>query len=266
MIEEEEDEGGGGEEGAPAWMATFSDLCTLLLTFFVLLLSFANMDIKNFRVAMGSVKEAMGVDVTFKGDFEARSTTPIEMSTTQAVSYIAVNDLEKIAKAALKLVKKMVKDRKLSDKVEVLGTSRGIVLRTKDHLLFDPGSYEVRDRGHDALSLIADLMSDFSGDLEIQGHTDNVPIGTGGVDSNWELSTSRATSVLRFLTAEHKIPLARIHVAGYADTRPVAPMDTEAGRALNRRVEFVFEYPLVGGKEGQVFNPVDDVSDGAATQ
>ncbi len=243
------------EEGAPAWMATFSDLCTLLLTFFVLLLSFANMDVKNFRVAMGSVKEAMGVDVTFHGDHEARATTPIEMSRNQAVSYIAVNDVEKIARAAMKLVKAMVKKRGLQNKIEVVGSSRGIVLRTKDHLLFDPGSADVVDRGHAALGLIAELLGSFTGDLEVQGHTDNVPINGGRFSSNWELSTGRATSVLMFLSGELGLPVNRIHVAGFADTRPVAPMDTEAGKSLNRRVEFVFEYPLVGGPDSQMFNP-----------
>lgn len=255
MIDETEEEG-GGEEGAPAWMATFSDLATLLLTFFVLLLSFANMDIKNFRVAMGSVKEAMGVDVTLKGDYEARSTTPIEMSTAQAVSYISVDDIDKIVDAALKLVMRMVKKKGLESKIEVVGTSRGIVLRTKDHVLFDKGSAFVEDRGGEALELISDLMADFTGDLEIQGHTDNIPINTSQFSSNWELSSARAISVLRYLVEKHGLAQERIHVAGYADTRPVAPMDTEAGRGLNRRVEFVFEYPLAGGDDGKVFRPV----------
>lgn len=242
MAEEEEES--GGEEGAPAWMATFSDLATLLLTFFVLLLSFANMDIQNFRTAMGSVKEAMGVRVELKGEYAAISTTPIEMSTVQAQSFISVSDLSKISDAAERLVKKLIKERKLEGKVEVIGTSRGIALRTRDNVLFDPGSAEVQARGAATLELVAELMASFEGDVEIQGHTDDIPTGGGRFASNWELSTARAIAVLRSLADEHSIAEPRLHVAGYADKRPVAPMNTAEGRAKNRRVEFLFEYPL----------------------
>lgn len=242
MAEEEEES--GGEEGAPAWMATFSDLATLLLTFFVLLLSFANMDIQNFRTAMGSVKEAMGVRVELRGEYAAISNTPIEMSTVQAQSFISVSDLSKISDAAERLMKKLIKERKLEGKVEVVGTSRGIALRTRDNVLFDPGSADVEARGAATLELVAELMTSFEGEVEIQGHTDDIPTGGGRFASNWELSTARAIAVLRSLADDHGIAEPRLHVAGYADKRPVAPMNTAEGRAKNRRVEFLFEYPL----------------------
>jgi len=234
-------------------MATFSDLATLLLTFFVLLLSFANMDIQNFRTAMGSVKEAMGVRVDLDGDYQALATTPIEMSTVQAQSFISVSDLSKISDAAERLVKKLIKERKLEDKVEVVGTSRGIALRTRDNVLFDPGSADVEARGSTTLDLVAELMQSFDGEVEIQGHTDDIPTGGGRFDSNWELSTARAIAVLRALADDHGIAEPRLHVAGYADKRPVAPMNTAEGRAKNRRVEFLFEYPLQteGTKKGK---------------
>jgi len=251
MAEEEEES--GGDEGAPAWMATFSDLATLLLTFFVLLLSFANMDIQNFKTAMGSVKEAMGVRVELRGNYAAISTTPIEMSTVQAQSFISVSDLSKISDAAERLVKKLVKERHLEDKVEVVGTSRGIALRTRDNVLFDPGSADVESRGSTTLELVAELMNNFEGEVEVQGHTDNVPTGGGSFASNWELSTARAIAVLRSLVDDQGIAESRLHVAGYADKRPVAPMDTAEGRAKNRRVEFLFEYPLE--REGKKKSP-----------
>ncbi|MEM9695509.1 MAG: OmpA family protein [Myxococcota bacterium] len=243
MVEEDEPQE-EVEEGAPAWMATFSDLATLLLTFFVLLLSFANMDVKNFRTAMGSVKDALGVTFTNPGDFEGRSTTPIEISTVQAIPTLSIHEAHQIAKAAEEVVKRIVKERGLEEEVEVEGTEKGVILRTRDSVLFEPGSDVVQPRGYEALKLVGDLMQSFRGDLEIQGHTDNVPISTARFRSNWELSSARATSVLRHLNEEHALEEKRMHVAGYAATRPIAPLNTSAGRARNRRVEFVFELPV----------------------
>lgn len=243
MVEEEREE---VEEGAPLWMATFSDLATLLLTFFVLMLSFANLDVKNFKTAMGSVRDALGVDVPTPGDFAAMSGDPIVLSPhPPGVSAITIMDLKRLAQAAEDAVEKMVEERELEDQVEVVGTAKGIILRTRDNVLFNPGSDEVETRGREVLELVADLLESFEGELEIQGHTDDIPIHTGRFRSNWELSSARATSVLRDLQSDHGVPVDKMHVAGYADTRPVKPPPhTAASRALNRRVEFVFEYPV----------------------
>ncbi|MEM1029325.1 MAG: OmpA family protein [Myxococcota bacterium] len=270
MFEDHDDVEEEGEEGAPAWMATFSDLATLLLTFFVLLLSFANMDIQNFRTAMGSVKEAMGVQVKLRGDYEALASSPVEMSTVQSQNFISVSDLAQISDAAARLVKKLVKERNLEGKVEVVGTSRGIALRTRDNVLFDPGSADVEARGTPTLELVAELMASFEGEVEVQGHTDDVPTGGKRFPSNWELSTARSIAVLRALADTHGIDEARLHVAGYADKRPVAPMETAEGRAKNRRVEFLFEYPLQEEGKGSAkkragFSPPPSPSSSATT-
>lgn len=227
------------EEGAPAWMATFSDMATLLLTFFVLLLSFANMDLQNFRVALGSVKEAFGVQFTVYGDVEAMSTTPVELSDTPSHPKVS----PEVAEAeAVKAVKAFIDRRGMKKKVKVVGSSRGIVLRMKDVVLFDTGSDQLKKEGEPVLDLVADLFGKFSGDLYVEGHTDDRPIHTERFPSNWELSTGRATAVLRYLTHERKLPNDRLGVAGYADVRPVLPNKDNDSRAQNRRVEFVFDY------------------------
>ena len=234
----------GGDEGAPAWMATFSDLATLLLTFFVLMLSFANMDIQNFKTAMGSVKEAMGVQFKISGEFESLATDILELSPVQSGPHIAIEEFAELAAAR---VKRYVEEEGLQDQVDVRATPRGVVIHANDNVFFGVGSADMRDHDSPVMALVANVFGKFDGDLSVQGHTDSVPIKSGRYPSNWELSTSRAISVMRHLTERRGIPRERIHVAGYADTRPVLEGDSLEARTKNRRGEFRFMFPVVKG-------------------
>lgn len=234
----------GGEEceckaGAPAWMATFSDMATLMLCFFVLLLSFANMDVQNFRSALGSVKEAFGVQFKVKGSFEAMNTSPVELSNIQSSDKLF--DSRAIDEESVAIVEQFVREEGLEDVLEVEGDARGVIVRAKDRVLFDSGQAALKDEAIPILTALRKLFDQFKGVLAIEGHTDNRPISTVEFPSNWELSGARAASVLKQMHAEG-LPLDAVHIAGYADLHPMASNDTEEGRASNRRVEFVFEY------------------------
>ena len=251
----------GGDEGAPAWMATFSDLATLLLTFFVLMLSFANMDIQNFKTAMGSVKEAMGVQFKISGEFESLATDILELSPVQSGPHIAIEEFAELAAAR---VKRYVEEKGLDKQVDVRATPRGVVIHANDNIFFGVGSADMRDHESPVMALVADVFGKFDGDLSVQGHTDSVPIHSGRYPSNRELSTARAISVMRHLTERRGVPRERIHVAGYADTRPVLEGDSLEARTKNRRVEFIFMFPVVKGTviaEGAFA----ELSDGAAS-
>jgi chemotaxis protein MotB len=119
---------------------------------------------------------------------------------------------------------------------------RGLVVNVlTDKLLFDSGSATLQPGGAPLLAEIVQLLNvDKSHPIIVEGHTDNVPIATAEFPSNWELSTARATSVVRYLIA-HGISSGRLGAAGYAALDPVASNATAAGRALNRRVDIVFE-------------------------
>lgn len=236
------------EEGAPAWMATFSDMATLLLTFFVLLLSFANMDIQNFKMALGSVKEAFGVNHKVKGDFEARSNSIVEFSDTP-VTAINAQDRQEYNEVAD--LKRYIRMKKMQHRVEVMGTEVGIVLRVKDVALFDVASDELREDSKPVLELVNDLFGKSKSVLSIEGHTDNVPIARMRFPSNWELSAARSAAVLRHFVGAG-LQKTRLSIAGYGDLRPIADNATDEGRAQNRRVEFVFRRD--GGQKGRMFD------------
>lgn len=236
----DDEEGCDCDPGAPAWMATFSDLATLLLTFFVLLLSFAQMDVQEFREVLGSVREAFGVQFVTRGRFEAMSTTPVELNREPTSPLAAMRHDEA---AALHRMQQEIESRGLEESVEVLSTDRGIVIRIRDRVLFSTGSASLSQDALPVLARVAELANVFTEGITIEGHTDDRPIHTSRFPSNWELSAVRAASVLRFLLDETSIDPGRVSIAGYADRRPVSTDDDDEGRARNRRVEFIFERP-----------------------
>lgn len=230
---DDEEESGGGE-----WMATFSDLATLLLTFFILLLSFANMDVIEFRMALGSVRDAMGVESEFPGSYEALSTSPIEFSKKPSSDRMAIVEEMRL----LNQVKEAIKESGMSNAMQAELSSRGVVVRVKEAVLFPSASASMNDDedAQKVLGAIHRIADELESKLLVEGHTDNRPIRSSRYPSNWELSTARAIAAMRYLVDAEGMAPARIGVAGYSDQRPIADNDEAEGRARNRRVEFIF--------------------------
>jgi len=229
------------EEGSPAWMATFADLCTLLLTFFVLLLSFATQDVAKFRDMAGSVREAFGVTKTDPGPYEAASSTIVSLGEGGAVHDGPSAKVD----ARMEIVKKLkaaVKAQGIQGSVEIEESTEGVVLRIRDYALFSTGSADLTPEAFPLLDRISRVTLEIKEPLSIEGHTDERPISTSKFPSNWELSGARATSVLRYLVNDG-VPSERVSIAGYADVRPLEPNTSDEARSRNRRVEFVFRAP-----------------------
>ena len=227
-------------EGAPAWMATFSDLATLLLTFFVLLLSFAEMDVVEFREMLGSVREAFGVQFERQGHIEAMSTSVVELNDSEAVPFTPLNQRQV---GSLRAIERFIRERHMEGDVEVGLSDQGVVVRLKDRLAFAVGDNKLREEAEPVLMQIVELMKAFPASMSVEGHTDDVPIRNGKFRSNWELSSMRAIAVLEYLQSLGPIQVKNVSVVGHADNQPLVPNDTAEHRAQNRRVEFVFVDP-----------------------
>ena len=234
----EEEPESAPEEGAPAWMTTFSDMVVLFLCFFVLLLSFARTDTTNFNSALGSVRQALGAKPPPAG-----ATTTVSERAALAPSPHPIESANDGTRdqAVVERLTQFLAARGLRAQVEVAPSERGIVLRTRDQILFDSGAAELKPGGLPVLAAVCELARHFRGQLAVEGHTDDRPIQSAFFPSNWELSGARSAVVLRYLLAEQIAP-ELLHMAGYADRRPIASNETEEGRTQNRRVEFVFEY------------------------
>jgi chemotaxis protein MotB len=253
--------------GSPPWLITFADLMVLLMCFFVLMLSFSEMDPEKFKLMSGSLNEAFGVqtDVTAtdvpKGtSLEAREFSPAvpeptesnevrqhtvdsDLDTLDLGLELRLRELKAAEEAAARQAQELraifrqdIDDGRLLIRQD--GSNVVIQLLEKDS--FPSGSAALEAGSRATLARIGVLVNGMTGAITVSGHTDNVPIRPGGqYRSNWELSAARAASVAHELLAAGLTP-ARLMVSGHADTQPRVPNDSAANRALNRRVDITF--------------------------
>jgi len=249
----------------PAWLATFADLMSLLMCFFVLLLSFSEMDALKFKQLAGSMSQAFGVqrDVKTKEipkgtsiiakEFTPGRPTPTPLKVMrQHTTDDRKNNLdfrkgpqksdksgEQIAsEKRLEKLKKALKDQIAAGEIEVSGDNERTIIRIREKGSFSSGNATLSSRFKPVLQKIAAALEKTPGKIHISGHTDNIPISTFRFRSNWELSSARAVSILEhILRINKKIPNNRIVIQGYADTIPLVPNTTPKNRATNRRVE-----------------------------
>jgi chemotaxis protein MotB len=224
-------------EGAPEWMVTFADLMSLLLTFFILLLSFSNMEIVKFRTMAGSVRNALGL----KSEFDLAD---IPMG-NKLLPYEDPKEGEGNSGNTQGLreeLEQMLQEAGLPEKASVRITSRGVALYIEGDILFDSGSTAIRQEARPILDRLSELLPRVGYRVDVQGHTDAIPISTTAFPSNWELSAARAGRAVRYFV-ENGVPSQRFRAIGLAETRPVASNETAEGRANNRRVEFLFVNP-----------------------
>lgn len=215
--------------GAPAWMVTFSDMTTLLLTFFVLLLSMSKTDQIKFQAAAGSLRGAFGV---------LSSADKTEIAPPQVVNSVPIYDdfVSRVYKRLLSHINRL----RIDKDIELVKDRGAVVLRINSAILFDVGETTLKPQAGPLLHKVAELVRPLPMNLRIEGHTDNQPTRNPQL-SNWDISVARAVSVLKYLGREKLLPLDRMAAVGYGDTRPLVANDTPEHRALNRRVEFVLE-------------------------
>lgn len=226
------------KKGAPKWTVTFADLSTLLLTFFVLLLSFANIDIEKFRDLLGSIQNAFGVQQRERGEFQAvirEIDVPVGIDQKDAVADRKKQQLQKMAQQ----IEQVIEDNNLKEDTKIQVGSNGVRIRITGQLLFDLGEANVKPQAYKFLDGIVEAMKSFDYYLLVEGHTDSLKISTFHYPSNWELSSARASAVVRYLI-ENGIDHNRLSGIGHAHNYPISDNRTPEGRHLNRRVEFIF--------------------------
>jgi len=223
------------EEGAPAWVVTFGDLMSLLLCFFVLMLSFSEMDRKKYKVVSGSIAHAFGIQKKTPVFDSPKGQKIIAKEFDQAV---IVNKIQE------KLVKPIVVEietnfKEMKDLIEVDVAGNQVAIRLMGETTFDLGKAEIRPQMLPLLIKIGALLKRTRGEIIIAGHTDNLPLRGGPYKSNLGLSMARAASVADLFLKKASIKPKRISTMGFGKHRPLASNDTRQGREKNRRVEII---------------------------
>ncbi|MEG3619100.1 OmpA family protein [Magnetovibrio sp. PR-2] len=262
--------------GAPMWMVTFADLMALLLTLFVLLLTFSEMDVIKYQSLAGSLSEAFGTSETSKlsgmieidGAELRRSASEIappddtqtenmqedaDYESQKEKEYVASYDLgamqEEIKEEARRqqeqkleelsgMLKKIINDEVAGSGITVEKAGNEVVIRFPNEIAFPSGGGDLTFEFASILDKLAPALVKTKGTLIVSGHTDNIPVSSDGrYRSNWELSAARATSVVHQLLEYNGIAPERITIQGYGESRPLVANDNATNRAKNRRVE-----------------------------
>lgn len=228
---EDDPDNGGGDDPGSRWLTTYGDAMTLLLVFFVLLLSMSTIDPETFHVVISSFQGAVGV-------FDAgRTLTPGELMDMG----INVHELSEAETTVSENIPRNVKNKlheKMS-KATVREDERGLVIQITDQLLFDPGQTSLTPEGRTYLENVSEFLNSpgvRQRQVRVEGHTDSVP--TEQYSSNWEISVLRAKNVVERLINIGVQP-NRLSAVGFGATRPIASNDTPESRAKNRRVQIV---------------------------
>ncbi len=215
-------------QGAPEWMATFSDLVTLLMCFFVLLVSMASFEVTKYKDVVLSFQGALGVMSSPNNVIVKRS--------VQFPKSSGKSQQQKRASTMARKIRHTIKDYQLTSSVDVELTKNGFGIKITDPMMFESGETQLGEELKPFLKKIALLISEM-GDTEVrvEGHTDDSP------GDNWNISTARATSVVEFLVKSGIDP-AMLSSVGYAEFRPLVPNISEDNRAKNRRIQIFVEY------------------------
>lgn len=217
-------------KGAPAWMVTYGDMMTLLLTFFVLIVSFSSMDQAKFKAAISSIQQGLGIWPDASGIMPELILFNTQAQRAEESQEIIDQVVEQLAESNI-------------DQVEIYNTPAGIRLIISDPVLFETGRAEIKPEFRRLLTNISEIIGgrDFS-EVRVEGHTDNVPIRTDQYPSNWELSAARALNVVKVMAFDGGLSPAVLSGVGYGQYRPRTTNDTPEGRAQNRRVEIWIEF------------------------
>jgi chemotaxis protein MotB len=219
------------------WVTTFGDLMSLLLCFFVLLLSFSEMDRAKYKQVAGSMEKAFGVQRQTRVMESPKGIKMIAKDFDQEL--IATRLKEEIGRELEEAFEKDLHD--VRDQLDVGLEQDNLVIRMMGESTFDSGSADIKKETRPLLEKIGKIVAKANKDIVVAGHTDNVPVhrGHGPYSSNLRLSSARAAAVAELLLSSSGIDPARLSTMGFGEHRPIADNTSIEGRQRNRRVEII---------------------------
>lgn len=242
------------------WLVSYADFITLLFAFFVVMYAISSINEGKYRVMSDSLVSAFRESpksekliemATKHPELMSGSGKPIgkmlqqpQMDAATGERAKAAERMKKVAKNVLDVLQPLVRE----GRVRVTQSPRGVTVEISASVLFRSGEAILQPQSLESLSAVARVLSQVENPVQVEGHTDNVPINSLSFPSNWELSSARAGSVVRLFT-ELGVPAARMVAIGYADNRPVDTNATAEGRGRNRRVNVLILNELGGAAQ-----------------
>ncbi|HBN07109.1 MAG TPA: hypothetical protein DD435_00170 [Cyanobacteria bacterium UBA8530] len=228
--------GHGGHASGERWLLTYADLITLLLALFIIMYGMSQTDKVKYKAMTESMAKAFNPIQKGGGANDRGVLPPASEKVLPAVLPMPEEQMLKEIKSA---VEGEAREAGFEGKIEAKITERGLVISFSDAVFFQKGEAGIRSENLPLFRKLMLPLSRMPNSIRIEGHTDDDPIHTERFPSNWELSTSRATSVVRYLIQSGLFGPKRLAAAGFGEYWPKAPNDTAANQAKNRRVDVV---------------------------
>jgi chemotaxis protein MotB len=232
------------------WLVSYADFITLLFAFFVVLYSTAQVDKHRMVELAAAIQEGfeqMGTNPTYYAAIAPQSLPAAVPTAVPAIlppNNLQSNDLEVLRKD----LEKALAGEIANGEVALRNTPQGLVVSLREAGFFDSGAAGTKASSQPAFGRMTSVLRERNYNIRIEGHTDDIPIHNSQYTSNWELSTARATEMVRVLITRYGFSPESLSAAGYAQFHPIAPNGTESGRARNRRVDVVIlAEPSAGG-------------------
>lgn len=252
----------GGGTDSNGWLATYSDMVTLLFAFFVLLFAISTIDANKFNALVLSLSNK-GVPAEYIMQLDLDNPDPVDPNSvdldnpllpvsagalnrppedgTISLPGVTIEDAELNEMAqVIRDLQDIMQQESLENEVDVSMRERGVVISINTQILFASGSAELEAESLRLMGQISKALERFPNhQICVEGHTDNVPIHSSRYPSNWELSSARANNVLRYMISISALEPKNLSALGYGEYRPKASNDTAEGRSQNRRVNIV---------------------------
>ena len=221
------------------WLTTFNDLVTLLMVFFVLLFTMGSVNTQALYEFKNALQSGLGIlSAGSQASIEIKDSKQ-DLDNEEILQQADGDDAPVDEQQESHPINEVLEAFAAEPGINVSYSKQGAHITFEDFLLFDFGRAKINPVGLAFLDKLAALIQKVPYPVRVEGHTDNVPIHTARFPSNWELSTARAVSVVKYFAESGKMNPQRLSAVGYGETRPVAPNDTATNRSRNRRVEIV---------------------------
>ncbi len=249
-------------ENSERWLLTYSDLITLLMILFVVLYAISNVNQTEYEAlseslngAMGNTGKNLNGSIILKGNGILDGGTGItadsnggdkEAASEGSGEDYSIDESDGISREEfIKLRTSLynaTKNSNLKDKLRITVEDKGMVITLPNDILFDSGEADIKPEMRTVLDEIAQLLNSVDCPIQVEGHTDNIPVNNSEYTSNWQLSAERAANVVQYLVENYKIEPDRLAAIGYGEYKPVSSNKTVEGRMKNRRISITLLY------------------------
>lgn len=223
------------QPGAALWYVSYGDLMTNMLCFFVMLFAFSSLDSPKKR------QESVSMDNRFYAVFSINQSQGAHQWLTKGDKGILMTPATQRNEAVriVRHVKNKLSKVLMNDRIKVTSDDQMVKIQIPANVLFESGNAQMKKGAEEVLIALVPIIGTIDNYIRIDGHTDDLPARNGTYPSNWELSSARACTVVRFFTEEMNLDPARFSAQGYAENRPKVENTSDAAREINRRVEII---------------------------